>query len=282
MEGIFEFRKRVTETLEKIDSEVLSYDTEEFWMIRAPYEFLEYYAEKNRYFNMAIALPVARGLHNGTYRKTPIMRNGQPHRPPYLLHCLTVCKMLADLWLPISNEEKDILLAAALCHDTIEDCDFIKGGTEIYEDFFMDEQVYQVVKLVSKRKDFTLDEEKAFFHGIESNRLSLLIKLSDRGHNVTDLYNMSEKKIEEYIGETRTYFLPMCEYARAHYPELDIVTEIMQDQLICLTKTAETLADQHKKRKKKLMSELLILRGENGILREQCAKLRKEGINNAR
>lgn len=278
METIFEFRKRVSDTLAGFDPHVLSYDSDEFWMIRASYEFLEYYAEKHRYYNMAIALPLARGLHNGTYRKTPIMRNGLPHRPPYVLHCLTVCKMLADLWIPISDEDKDILLAAALCHDTIEDCGFEHGGRELVTDFHMDEQVYQVVKLVSKRKDFTLEEERAFFHGIESNRLSMLIKLSDRGHNVTDLYNMSERKVEEYIRETRTYFLPMCEYARVHYPELDIVTEIMQDQLICLTKTAETLAEQHKERKNKLMKELQILREENKKLRAYCTSLREEGI----
>lgn len=281
MESIFAFRKRVASQLEAIDPHVLNYDTEEFWMIRAHYEFLEYYAEKHRYYNMALALPLVRGLHNGVYRKSPIMRNGMPHRPPYVIHCLTVCKMLADLWLPISDEEKDVLLAAALCHDTIEDCSFEKGGRELFEDFGMDEQVYQVVKLVSKRKDFTLEEEKAFFHGIESNKLSLLIKLSDRGHNVTDLYNMSERKIEEYISETRTYFLPMCEYARMHYPELNIVTEIMQDQLIVLTKTAETLAEQHIQRKKNLMKELQILRAENKQLREQCGKIREEGMYHA-
>lgn len=281
METIFQFRKRVSEVLASFDPQVLRYDTEEFWMIRASYEFLEYYAEKHRYYNMAIALPLARGLHNGTYRKTPIMRNGLPHRPPYVLHCLTVCKMLADLWLPISDEEKDILLAAALCHDMIEDCEFAQGGRELVTDFTLDEEVYQVVKRVSKRKDFTLEEEKAFFHGIESNKFSLLIKLSDRGHNVTDLYNMSEKKIEEYIGETRTYFLPMCEYARDHYPELNIVTEIMQDQLICLTKTAEMLAEQHKRRKKAMMNDLLLLREENKLLREQCTRIREEGIKHA-
>lgn len=281
MESIFAFRKRVTDTLGRIDPQILSYDHDEFWMIRAHYEFLEYYAEKHRYFNTAIALPLARGLHNGVYRKTPIMRNGNPHRPPYVIHCLTVCKMLADLWLPLSDEDKDILLAAALCHDMIEDCDFPNDGHEMYTDLGLDKQVYEVVKRVSKRKDFTLEEEKAHFHEIESNRLSLLIKLSDRGHNVTDLYNMSERKIEEYIRETRTYILPMCEYARVHYPEMNIVTEIMQDQLIVLTKTAEVLTEQHKKRKKKMMTELQLLREENKRLRERCAKIREEGMNNA-
>ena len=275
MESLSDFRKKVSAALAAIDPAVLSYDKDEFWMIRAPYDFLEYYADKHRFFNTALALPLARGLHNGTYRKTPVMRNGLPHKPPYVVHCLTVTKLLSDLHLPLSEEEQDILLAASLLHDTIEDCEFAAGGRELVDDFHLAEGVYETVKRVSKRKDFTLEEEQAYFHGIESNRLSLLIKLSDRGHNVTDLYNMSEHKIEEYISETRKYCLPMCEYARTHFPELDIVTEILQDQMICLTKTAEILIDQHKKRKKKLMANLQTLREENASLRKLCGSLRE-------
>ena len=276
METTAEFRARVTEALSAIDPDTLDFYEDEFWMIRTSYEFLEYYAEKHRLFNTAVALPLARGLHNGTYRKLPIIRNGVAHQPPYVIHCLTVCKMLADLWLPISAEEEDILLAAALCHDMIEDIPFEDGGRELYTKYHLDQRVYQTVKLVSKRKDFTLEEEQAFFRGIKENRLALLIKLSDRGHNVTDLYNMSERKIQEYIGETRAYFLPMCDYARLHYPELDDVTEIMQDQLICLTKTVEMWAKKHDQIKQKMDDKLQELRNENKALRKHLAELREK------
>lgn len=276
MESITEFKKRVAAALSDIDDSILDYHEDEFWMIRASYGFLEYYAEKNRLFNTAVALPLARGLHNGVYRKLPIIRSGIEHKPPYVIHCLTVCKMLADMWLPISMEEKDILLAAALCHDMIEDVQFENHGTELYEKFHLDPRVYQTVKLVSKRKDFTLEEEKAFFQAIMENRLSLLIKLSDRGHNVSDLYNMSDKKIQEYIGETRAYFLPMCNYAKKHYPELNDVTDIMEDQLICLTRMVEKMAEKHSEVQRELNDELQQLRAENRYLRDQLTKVREE------
>lgn len=276
MERLADFKKRVGEALGRIDPDVLDYHEDEFWMIRTAYEFLEYYAEKNRLFNTAVALPLARGIHNGTYRKLPIIRNGIPHQPPYVIHCLTVCKMLADMWLPISDEEKDILLAAALCHDMIEDIPFEQHGRELYTVFQLDPRVYETVKLVSKRKDFTLYEEQAYFRGIMENRLALLIKLSDRGHNVTDLYNMSARKIREYIGETRAYFLPMCDYARRHYPELDDVTEIMQDQLICLTKTVEVMYQRYEHLQQRMEEELQGLRNENKELRRQFAQMREE------
>lgn len=276
MEQLADFRRRVTAALAAIDPGVLDYHEDEFWMIRTPYEFMEYYAEKHRLYNTALALPLARGLHDGTHRRLPIMRNGAAHQPPYVIHCLTVCRMLADLWLPISVEEEDVLLAAALCHDMIEDIPFKDGGRELYTAFGLDKRVYDTVKLVSKRRDFTLEDERAFFHGIESNRLALLIKLSDRGHNVTDLYNMSDRKIREYISETRAYFLPMCDYAREHYPELGGVIEIMQDQLICLTKTVEMMAEKHDSTKRPLEEQLQELRRENKILRDQMKKLREE------
>lgn len=278
METLFDFRKRVSDTLAEIDPEALRFHEDEFWMIRAPYEFLEYYAEKNRLFNTALALPLARGLHDGSYRKLPITRNGTAYRPPYVIHCLTVCKMLADMWLPISNDEKDTLLAAALCHDMIEDLDFPQQGGELVTQYHLSVPVYKTVRLVSKRKDFTLREERAFFRKIAANRLALLIKLSDRGHNVTDLFNMSDRKIQEYIGETRTYFLPMCEYARGHYPELGDVIEILQDQLICLTKTVEMQAEGHAQRRQTLTDELQALRAENEVLRKQWMEIREGGI----
>lgn len=282
MESITDFRKRVAAALADIDEDILSYNEDEFWMIRSSYQALEYYTEKKRLYNTAIALPLARGIHNGTYRKLPIMKNGEPHRPPYVIHCLTVCKMLADLWLPLSHEEEDILLAAALCHDMIEDIDFPNKGRELYQKFHMHPKVYETVKLVSKRKDFTLEEEQEFFQCIAENRLSLLIKLSDRGHNVSDLYNMSEKKIHEYIGETRNYFLPMCEFARTHYPELDAVTEIMQDQLICLTKTVETVAQMHGSIIQDLKQEIEGLQVENENLHKMYDRMREEMLANGR
>ncbi|MDO4494015.1 MAG: hypothetical protein Q4C53_09050 [Clostridia bacterium] len=276
MESISAFKQRVKRALSKIDPEILAYNEGEFWMIRMQYEYLEYYAEKKRLYNTAIALPLARGMHNGSYRKLPVMRGGVAHKPPYVIHCLTVCKMLADIPLPLSAEEEDILLASALCHDMIEDMPFEHGGRELTEVFGMDPGVYETVKCVSKRYDFTPEQEQEFFQSIMENRLAVLIKLSDRGHNVTDLFNMSEWKIHEYIGETRTFFLPMCEYARTHYPELEDATEILQNQIICLTKAVECTAEKHAAIRQQLSAELETAKRENEILHGMLKKLREE------
>lgn len=268
-----QFRAQVKAALEKIDPETLAYDQDEFWMLQSPYEYIEFYAYRQGLYNTALALPLARGLHNGTHRKFTVLRDGVAYRQPYLIHCLLVCRMLLDLHSPLPREEEDILLAAALCHDMIEDIPFEQGGQELTTRFGLDPRVYQTVKLVSKRKDFTPAEEQAHFDAIAANPLSLLVKLSDRSHNVEDLYNRPAWKVHEYIGETEKYFMPMCEYGLAHYPTLSKSIEILQDKIISLTRASRILVDRCEEREGQLRAQLQALQLENDRLRAEYRAL---------
>lgn len=263
MKSRIAFRNKVDAYLKTLDERTLSYNKDEYWMIFSVYEFLEYYSFENRLWNTCIALSLARGLHDGTYRHSAITKNGSTYRLPYVIHCLYVCRMLADLNIPIDAEEKDILLASALCHDMIEDIPFPKHGLEMVEDFHLDPRVYETVKLVTKRRDFTEEQEIAHFRAIMENKLALLVKLSDRSHNVEDLYNMSVEKIHEYVEETRRYILPMCDYGFAHYPELAATIAILKDKITCLTETAEIMVDRYEQREYELRGQLKELRMEN-------------------
>lgn len=268
-----QFMKELDARLSAIDSSYLNYDESEFWMIRAAYEYIDFYAKENLLMNTAVALPLCRGIHNGSHRKSSIQRNGERYRLPYVIHCLMVCRMLVDLNLPLSADEEDIVLASALCHDMIEDIPFPKKGRELVEVFGLDERVYEVVKLLTKRKDFTEEEEKAHFHAMECNRLALLVKLSDRSHNVEDLYNMSQWKVHEYIGETEKWFLPMCEYGIQHYPEVFQVLEILRNKILSLTQVSEVLVDRLAQREKELQEELDSLKEENEALRKELSEV---------
>lgn len=269
------FRKKVEEFLRGLDQNALAYNKDEYWMIFSEYEFLEYYSFENRLWNTCIALPLARGLHDGTYRRATITRNGTDHRLPYVIHCLRVCRMLAYLNLPVPREEQDILLAAALCHDMIEDLPFEKNGRELTEEYCLDPKVYEIVRLVSKRKNFTEEETREHFRAIQENRLALLVKLSDRSQNVEDLYNMRVDKIHEYIDETNRYILPMCQYGMTHYPELWTTLRVLQDKILCLTQTAETMVDHYETREQELRRQLKELRAENAKLFETLGILWK-------
>ena len=126
------FRKKVEEFLETLDQETLAYNKNEYWMIYSAYEFLEYYAFENRLWNTCIALPLARGLHDGGHRKLTVSKNGKSYPLPYVIHPMQVCRHLINLHIPIDKDVEDILLATALCHDMIEDIPFPEHGTELY------------------------------------------------------------------------------------------------------------------------------------------------------
>lgn len=262
-----EFYKSVQEKLSRFDPEVLRYDESEFWMIRSPYEYIEHYAMERRMLNTCIALPLARGLHDGVHRKSSIERRGVSYRLPYVIHCLLVCRMLVDLHIPITREEKDVLLASALCHDMIEDIPFANHGEELTTVYGLDPQVHEIVKLVSKRRDFTEEEELQHFREIAKNKLAMLVKLSDRSHNVEDLYNMKFWKVHEYVNETNRYFDEMCRYGLRHYPELTKTIEIMFDKIFSLTRVSETMVQRCEARERELEDQLKALQEENAELR---------------
>lgn len=267
------FRNSIEEILAQFDQRILAYNKDEMWMIHSPYEYLEYYGFSNQLRNTSIALPLARGLHNGTYRKASIMKRGEKFRLPYVIHCLLVCRMLADLHLALPHEEEDILLASALCHDMIEDYPFTENGRELVSKYHLDPRVYETVRLVSKRKGFTEEEERAHFHAIEEDKLALLVKLSDRSQNVEDMYNMKAWKVHEYVDETEKYILPMCRYGMEHYPELRTALEILYDKIKSLTEAAVIMVDRYETRIQELEDELEELKRENARLFQTVAEV---------
>ena len=261
------FQKKLNAAFDEIGREHFAYDESEFWMYIHTYHYMEEYATENQLWNTLIALPMVRSLHNGVHRKGTVMIDGHAYHMPYVVHCLRVCQMLFDLHVPLSHEEKDILLASALCHDVIEDVPFPNGGTEMVTLYKLDPRIYENVKTVSKRNNFTEEEHQAYFDRIQENPFALLVKLSDRGSNVEDTYNMSIWKVHEYIAETRKYFFPMCDYGIAHYPELYGVFAILRDKMKTLTESAETLVVRFEEKESALTERLNDLQRENNRLR---------------
>ena len=189
--------------------------------------------------------------------------------------------MLVDIHPALSDEDQDCLLAAALCHDLIEDIAFEHGGKELVTEFHLDPRVYEIVKLVSKRSDFTIEEERQFFDKIQKNPLALLLKLADRGNNVEDLYNMSRKKLEEYLEETEKYFLPMSDYGIDNYPELSIAIHILRDKITILTTVSKVMITKLEARNQILRNQRNQLKLENMKLREEWKRLWEEEMNDA-
>ncbi len=268
-----QFRQKLRYTLNAIGQDELAYSFDEFWMIERLYSYIEFYANENMLYNTAVALPLSRALHDGTYRKATINRGGKSYRLPYVFHCLSVCRMLIDLELPLPEEEIDIILAASLCHDMIEDLYFAEGGKELVSKYKLDPRVYQIVQLVTKRKGATEEELQIYFDRIQVNEAALLVKLADRANNVEDLYNMKTWKVHEYVRETNRYFISMADYGFAHYDHLFTCIELLIDKIKSLTHLAETFVHRYEKQELEMVKEVQELHEENTRLWSELRKL---------
>lgn len=223
-----------------------SYNEDEEFLYVKPYLFIKGFATALNLSNTLKALPLARKIHNGQYRKGPIKINGQEYKLPYLMHVLKVCSTLMSLPIPLTKEEMDILFSSALLHDAIEDAPegfFRAEGYELVTNYGFPMEVYNVVKLVSKRSGATIEELNQYFNEIKKNKFALLIKMADRSHNVETLHSMKIEKLHKYVEETRTWIYPLSSYAKANYPELSNGVTILKSKIVSLVEETETLVE---------------------------------------
>lgn len=222
---------------------------EEFLYIKS-YMFIKGYAVGREMPYTLKALPLVRKVHNGQYRKGEVEVGGAKYRLPYVLHVLKVASTLLSLSLPLDNKELDYLIASALLHDSIEDGKETLGddGYKLVSLFDFPEEIYDIVTLLSKNAGATSEELEDYFNNLKKNKLALLIKLSDRSHNVEDLYNMKPEKLHKYVEETREYIYPLTAYAKANYPELSPGVTIIKSKIVSLTELTEVLVDMYNER----------------------------------
>ncbi len=165
------------------------------------------------------ALPYAKRAHEGQFR--------DPGNTPYINHPLTmVCHALA------MGFDDDILLAALLLHDTVEDC----GVTA--DELPVGEKVREIVSLVTK----TGKTEEAYFAAIEKNPHACLVKCIDRCNNLSTMaLGFDGEKISEYIMETEQYFLPLLKIIKA-VPEYNNASWLLDYQIRALLRTAKRIS----------------------------------------
>lgn len=104
--------------------------------------------------------------------------------------------------------DDDIVLAASILHDAIEDTEYTYD--KMANDFC--DEVVNLVRLLTKEEGISLD---VYFEKIASNVKALAIKAADRTHNISDMVRaFSIEKMEEYVEETEKYILPQMRIAR--------------------------------------------------------------------
>jgi len=221
-----------------------SYNPNEEYLYSKTYCFIKGYAIGRNYRNLLKALPLAKKMHNGQYRKGLVEVNGEMVKLPYVLHVLKVCSTLINLNLPLSNEEQDILYTCAILHDVLEDASefFPNGGMELVNEYGLPKEVLEIVLLLSKRSGATKEETDIYFNKIKRNKYALLVKLADRSHNVEDIYNT--KSISGYIEETKEYIYALCAYGKTNYPELSEGITTLKSKILSLTEATEAMQER--------------------------------------
>ena len=165
-------------------------------------EFLKKIEGYNPNYNMELigrAYDVAEEMHQGQIRKS-----GEP----YLTHPMAVAEILADLGM---DEET---IAAGLLHDVVEDTSYTME--EMQRDF--GEEVADLVDGVTKlgalkfesKEERQAENLRKMFLAMSKDIRVLIIKLSDRLHNLRTINYMTHEKIVEKCQETLDIYAPLA------------------------------------------------------------------------
>ncbi|MDR0853650.1 MAG: bifunctional (p)ppGpp synthetase/guanosine-3',5'-bis(diphosphate) 3'-pyrophosphohydrolase [Clostridiales Family XIII bacterium] len=150
------------------------------------------------------------GLIESAYRKAEQMHEGQLRKSgePYLIHPVEVAKILADLGM----DERTIV--AGLLHDAVEDTPY--SLEDVQRDFGSDiallvDGVTKLGALVFESKEERQAENlRKMFLAISKDIRVLIIKLSDRLHNLRTINYMNEDQILDKCRETIEIYAPLA------------------------------------------------------------------------
>ena len=217
--------------------------SEEYVYIKS-YMFIKGYAMAKNLKQTLIALAYARRLHDGQYRKDGT---------PYIVHPLKVCTTLINY-----GVEDDIVLAASLLHDVVEDCieKLPMGGKELVVEYGLSQEVLDIIHVLTKEPGLDQYELSVYFKNIRDNPRALLIKLSDRLHNSSTLYTFSIEKMRKYVDETKNFILPIASWGKLYYPEYSNVYSILKSGIYSLNHSMEIMLEKFKEHDTELTKKI--------------------------
>lgn len=167
------------------------------------------------------ALQMARDKHSGQIRK-----NGEP----YIVHPLT----MACYGIAIGIKD-DNIIAAALLHDIVEDCD---TNLELLPFNDTIKQAVKYMTIMPFNDEDKATTKKRYFTEMIDCREAVVIKGLDRYHNLSTMAgNMSIESIKKNIKETDEYILPMLKEAKEKWVELSDILFILRTNIRDLNET---------------------------------------------
>jgi len=133
---------------------------------------------------------------------------------PYIDHPRSVATLLAQ-WrnageITLTAEEFEVLAAAALLHDVIEDTQM---GYEYLRELIGDDRVMHLVALLTK-SDPSISAPAGYYHAIGCDRLARILKAADRIANLCDALALDDTSVNRewictYLAKTQASIVPM-------------------------------------------------------------------------
>lgn len=131
----------------------------------------------------------------------------------------------------------DDIIGAALLHDVLEDCDVTPMDLMVKDK--ISEGVIDIVKLLTKEKGY---DEAEYYSRIGTSPEAILVKLSDRLHNLSTMHGaFSKKKMMKYIAETKAHVLPLCDEWVSSISRYTTSMQILKQQIETLLDIYESL-----------------------------------------
>ena len=195
------------------------------------YRYLETYAQNTEANNTIAALPFAKKMHEGQWRKGP-------EKIPYIVHPLSIaCHALA---LGFCQDE---LIATILLHDVCEDCKDESGNPIPPEILPVCDIVKEAVGLLTKPAEEYEGWEETYYRGIAGNRLATITKVLDRCNNLSTMSaSFSGEKMKKYVLASEEYVLPLLEEMEQEYGDACYsAVFLLRYQMMGLLRTFERL-----------------------------------------
>ena len=121
---------------------------------------------------------------------------------PYIIHPISVAKVAID-----AMKQTDVnIICAALLHDVVEDTDY---GLDVIRSRFGDDVAF-LVEAVTKRNNDQVDNYQHILGSVREDVRVLILKLSDRLHNMRTLQAMKPEKQWKIASETQFFFAPLA------------------------------------------------------------------------
>lgn len=269
-----EFENKLQSKIDLIDPELLKYSDIEMIAYTRSYTVISEYAKEHELINTCISMQLLRGLLASNNEKANYFKGSYVNRLNQYWHALEVAFMLMALNLPVSKEDEDIVLSASLLH-VLEKLDMRSElKTIVEEKCFLDPKIFYILNICKHNKYQTTSERVAYYGNIQNDCLALLFKLADRGCFLSRLYELPAGRAQEYVNDTKTYFLPMAIYGKENFPELLGPISILLEKLRCLSDVADLITKKYELIHEDLNREILEYLEDNYRLRNQIKILK--------